>query len=149
VHDLDVFWLTELPEMRGVLSFEGHDIELLNIHLLPPRTGAYVPYFRAGTDGVVDIIRRLGARPFILAGDFNATPDSYFVARMRVLADDVWELAGHGFGATWPNGIFPVPPIRLDHVFLSRDLTATSVTVGTGSGSDHRPLIATIARRAR
>jgi len=149
VRDLDVFWLTELPEMRGVLSFQGRDVELLNIHVLPPRTSEYVPYFRQGLDGVVNIIRRLGARPFILAGDFNATPDSAFVDRMRPLGDDAWELAGHGLGATWPNGLFPLPPVRLDHVFVSRDLTAVNVAVGTGAGSDHRPLIVHVAGRAR
>jgi len=148
VRDIEVFWLAELPEMRGVLTYEGRDVELLTLHLLPPRTGAYVPYYRQGVDGLLEIVRRLGTRSFVLAGDFNATPDSAFAARMRPLADDVWELAGHGFGATWPNGVFPVPPIRLDHVFVSHDLTALDVALGVGAGSDHRPLVARIGRRA-
>lgn len=85
VRDLEVFWLTELPEMRRVMAYEGHDVELLSIHVLPPRTSEYIPYFRQGVDGVVNLIQHLGARTFILAGDFNATPDSAFAARMRPL----------------------------------------------------------------
>jgi endonuclease/exonuclease/phosphatase (EEP) superfamily protein YafD len=148
VRDLEVFWLAELPEMRGLLSYEGRDIELLTVHLLPPRTSEYVPYFRQGVDGLLEIVRRLGTHPFVLAGDFNATPDSSLAARIRPLADDAWELAGRGLGATWPNGLFSVPPVRLDHVFLSHDLTALDVAVGIGAGSDHRPLLARVARRA-
>jgi len=148
LRDLQVFSLTDLPEMRAVLSFEGRDVELLNIHLMPPRNAGYVPIYRAGTAGVMELVRGLDGRSFILAGDFNATPDSAFLAGMRTMADDSWELAGRGFGATWPNGQVPLPPIRLDHVFLSPDLTASAIQVGVGAGSDHRPLIATVARRA-
>ena len=148
LRDLQVFSLTELPEMRAVLSFEGRDVDVLNVHLMPPRNAGYVPLYRAGTAAVMDLVRGLAGRSFILAGDFNATPDSAFLAGMRKMADDSWELAGRGFGATWPNGQVPMPPIRLDHVFLSRDLTAGAISVGVGAGSDHRPLIATVARRA-
>jgi endonuclease/exonuclease/phosphatase (EEP) superfamily protein YafD len=147
VRDLDVFWTAELPEMRGVLRFEDHDIELLNVHLLPPRTLEYARYHRLGSDALLEIVRRLGGRPFIVAGDFNATPDSALAARMRDVADDAWESAGRGFGFTWPNGVFPLPPIRLDHVFVSRDLAVLGVAVGVGSGSDHRPVITELGRR--
>jgi endonuclease/exonuclease/phosphatase (EEP) superfamily protein YafD len=66
---------------------------------------------------------------------------------MRPLADDAWEVAGRGFGFTWPNGVFPLPPIRLDHVFVSRELAVVGARVGEGSGSDHRPVIVEISRR--
>ena len=149
VSELDVFWLAELPEMRGVLSFNGRSIELFNFHLLPPRSREYVPYFQTGVDGVLATARQLRARggSFIIAGDFNSTPDSRLAAGMRAVSDDAWEIAGAGFGATWPNGVFPVPPIRLDHVFLSPDLAVSHVTLGTGTGSDHLPIIADIVRQ--
>ena len=67
---------------------------------------------------------------------------------MSALADDAWDTGGRGFGFTWPNGMFPYPPIRLDHVFVSRDLGVRSARVGEGVGSDHRPVVADVARRA-
>jgi endonuclease/exonuclease/phosphatase (EEP) superfamily protein YafD len=67
---------------------------------------------------------------------------------MRELADDAWETGGRGFGFTWPNGMFQLPPIRLDHVFVSRDFGVLGARVGTGAGSDHRPVVADVARRA-
>ena len=43
---------------------------------------------------------------------------------MHDLADDAWETSARGFGPgfTWPNGLFPCPPIRIDHIFVSHDL---------------------------
>jgi endonuclease/exonuclease/phosphatase (EEP) superfamily protein YafD len=149
VRDLDVFWSAELPQMRGVLRVDDRDIELLNVHLLPPRSLDYVPYYRQGANDLVAIVQRLGGKSFIVAGDFNSTPDSSFAARMRGLSDDAWEAAGSGFGFTWPNGMFSLPPMRLDHVFVSPDLGVLRATLGVGLGSDHRPIVADVARRAR
>ena len=149
VHNLHVFWSAELPQMRGVLRVDDRDIELLNVHLLPPRTQDYVPYYRQGADELVAIVQRLGGKSFIVAGDFNSTPDSIFAARMRSLSEDAWEAAGSGFGFTWPNGMFTIPPMRLDHVFVSPDLSVVRATLGVGLGSDHRPIIADVARRVR
>jgi len=150
VRDLDVFWNAELPQLRGVLRWNDSDVELVSIHLLPPRTQDYTRDYHRGAEALLDIVRRFGAQSFIVAGDFNSTPDSDFATRMRDLADDAWEAGGRGFGSgfTWPNGMFPVPPIRLDHVFVSRDLGVLATRVGTGAGSDHRPVVADVARRA-
>ncbi|HXU02876.1 MAG TPA: endonuclease/exonuclease/phosphatase family protein [Polyangia bacterium] len=148
VRDLEVFWSAELPQLRGVLRLDDRDVELVSIHLLPPRTLDYTRYYHLGADALLDIVRRFGSRSFIVAGDFNSTPDSDFATRMRDVADDAWEAGGRGFGFTWPNGMFQLPPIRLDHVFVSRDLGVLGARVGVGAGSDHRPVVADIARRA-
>lgn len=148
VRDLEVFWSADLPQVRGVLHLDDRDVELVNIHLLPPRTLDYTRYYHLGAEALLEIVRRFGGRSFIVAGDFNSTPDSDFATRMRDLADDAWESGGRGFGFTWPNGMFSLPPIRLDHVFVSRDLGVLAVRVGDGAGSDHRPVLADIARRA-
>jgi endonuclease/exonuclease/phosphatase (EEP) superfamily protein YafD len=148
VRDLEVFWSADLPQLRGVLRLDDRDVELLSVHLLPPRTQDYTITYHKGADALLDIVRRFGSRSFIVAGDFNSTPDSDFATRMRDLADDAWEARGRGFGFTWPNGMFPCPPIRLDHVFLSHDFGVLGVRVGEGPGSDHRPVVADVARRA-
>ena len=148
VRDIQVFFSAELPQMRGVLRLDGHDIDVVNVHLLPPRTQEYTRYYHLGADALLDIVRRFGPRSFIVAGDFNSTPDSAFATQMSALADDAWEAGGRGFGFTWPNGMFQYPPIRIDHVFVSRDLGVLDVRVGDGVGSDHRPVVADVARRA-
>jgi endonuclease/exonuclease/phosphatase (EEP) superfamily protein YafD len=148
VRDIEVFWSSELPQMRGVLRLDDRDVDVVCIHLLPPRTQEYTRYYHLGAEELLGIVRRLQQRSFIVAGDFNSTPDSDFATRMRDLADDAWEAGGRGFGFTWPNGMFQIPPIRLDHIFVSRDLGVLAAQVGEGAGSDHRPVVADVARRS-
>lgn len=63
---------------------------------------------------------------------------------IRLDGTSAFNRCGRGMGASWPNGTSPVPPIRLDHIFLSRDLTCRDLARGKGAGSDHRPLVVTI-----
>ena len=45
-------------------------------------------------------------------------PARTFVTMPSRLVDDAWELAGSGPGYSWPNGVFHLPPLRLDHLTL-------------------------------
>ncbi|MDP2306882.1 MAG: endonuclease/exonuclease/phosphatase family protein [Pseudomonadota bacterium] len=145
------FELTGLPQTQATISWEGRTLALLNVHTLPPRTAEYAALHREGLDAVAAWVheRADAGDAFILGGDLNASPYSRFFGDIAGAADDAWELAGQGFGFTWPNGIFPLPSARLDHVLVSRDLTVRSIVVGTGAGSDHRPLRVEVAGRCR
>ena len=60
---------------------------------------------------------------------------------------DGFELAGHGRGSTWPvepQWMQWLPGVRIDHVFVSPQLTCTQFIVGEYDGSDHLPVIADI-----
>jgi len=135
-----------LPWPRMVIPFGVGAIELLCVHTLPPRTSEYVEGHLRQLDALADWALA-ESRTRIVSGDFNSTVWSRFHARMDERFDDAWNIAGDGFGFTWPNGLFALPPARLDHVYLTRDLTVTSMEVGRGIGSDHRPLILEIAER--
>lgn len=144
--ETDVQWVDGLPWPRMVIPFGVGAIEVLCVHTLPPRTSAYVQGHVRQLDALADWALA-DPRTRIVAGDFNSTVWSRFHARMDERFDDAWNLAGDGFGFTWPNGLFALPPARLDHLYLSRDLTVTSIDVGRGVGSDHRPLFLEIAER--
>jgi endonuclease/exonuclease/phosphatase (EEP) superfamily protein YafD len=81
-------------------------------------------------------------RPLVVAGDFNATWDMRPFQRIMGLGlSDAAVLEGHGWEMTWPRDqSFVVPYLRIDHVLVSRSLTVTSYSLGTGRGSDHRPV---------
>jgi endonuclease/exonuclease/phosphatase (EEP) superfamily protein YafD len=136
-----------LPQLEATLELHGEAVDLLNVHTLPPRIASYVEGHHEGTKAILAWVDERGDRPFVVTGDFNSTPYSRFAAAMDDRAEDAWDLAGRGYGHTAPNGLFPLPPIRLDHIYLSRSLTVTSVEMGTGVGSDHRPLIAEVGAR--
>ena len=91
----------------------------------------------------------------VVLGDFNATADH---APMRAWRDagyrDSLELVNAGWSRTWPaNGITPVPGlhlpalIQIDHVLVARTFAVTGSEVVEIDGSDHRGVLATVARR--
>jgi endonuclease/exonuclease/phosphatase (EEP) superfamily protein YafD len=80
--------------------------------------------------------------PLAIVGDFNATQHSRVYQqltkdRLRSAHED----SDRGYATTWPNGYYLVPPIRIDQVFISREVECVSIREGLGRGSDHKPLI--------
>ena len=152
VRDLDVFWSAELPQMRGVLRVDDRDVDVCQrspaaaanagIHALPTSW--------ARTRSLEHRPAPRRQRSFIVAGDFNSTPDSAFAdPACARSADDAWEAGGTRLRLHLAErACSRCPPMRLDHVFVSRDLGVRSARVGDGVGSDHRPVVADIARRA-
>ena len=129
-----------------MLDFAGRQIALYNIHLLPPKEIDWTIEQRREFADLYDQLER-EELPVILCGDFNFTLATAFAAQLRGRGlRDAHELAGRGRGSTWPVISFfrYCPGIRLDHIYLSEQLTATRSTTGTGQGSDHRPVIAEI-----
>jgi endonuclease/exonuclease/phosphatase (EEP) superfamily protein YafD len=146
LEDVSVVPMAGLPQLQATIRVDGVAVDLLDVHTLPPRIAEYVPgHRRALADIEAWAAQRSGDRPFLITGDFNATPYSRFHRRISRLADDAWELGGSGYGHTAPNGMFPLPPMRLDHIYLSPELTVREVELGRGLGSDHRPIAAVIA----
>jgi endonuclease/exonuclease/phosphatase (EEP) superfamily protein YafD len=86
--------------------------------------------------------------PDLVMGDFNATLDH---GPMRALEDagyrDSVELTNGGYQPTWPvTGRFGAYA-QIDHVLVSDDWTVTEMETAELDGSDHKPVIATVARR--
>jgi endonuclease/exonuclease/phosphatase family metal-dependent hydrolase len=82
-------------------------------------------------------------RPCILCGDFNAVPNATTYRRFTsVLRDAQRSLSGHRPRATFPSVL---PILRLDHVFVSEDVSVRGVRVPWNArsrwASDHLPLI--------
>ena len=139
------------PQTRAVIRFAGRETAVYNIHLLPPRTLEYTTESRLQFADLLDALRS-EPLPYLVAGDWNLTPDTpQHRDLLRLAARDAHDLASRGRGATWPvNSFFRhLPGLRLDHVYLSPALTAVRCEAGTGKGSDHRPVIADIAWASR
>lgn len=76
------------------------------------------------------------------AAHFNATPHTRWYQRLQTeRLRGAHEDRRRGLATTWPNGRAPVPPIRLDHVLVSPEVSVLDVREGVGEGSDHRPVI--------
>lgn len=83
-------------------------------------------------------------RPALVVGDFNLVVES-----SRFRADwggwrDTFEEVGRGTGYTWRSRWYG---LRIDHVLHDGTWRTLQHEVGPDLGSDHRPLIVTLARR--
>lgn len=82
----------------------------------------------------------------VLAGDFNATLD-HSVLRSLISTGyrDAADVAGMGFVGTWgPYDGDRIPPVTLDRVLADRRIGVEDVHVFDLTGSDHRPVMATL-----
>ncbi|MEM7205592.1 MAG: endonuclease/exonuclease/phosphatase family protein [Planctomycetota bacterium] len=82
--------------------------------------------------------------PMVVAGDFNATPRSSFVAalRERALGHAAEQVRGSA-PVTWPTTPWWRLPVRvpIDHVMCSAELRPVAFDRGPANGSDHWPVV--------
>jgi endonuclease/exonuclease/phosphatase family metal-dependent hydrolase len=119
-------------------------IRLLAVHPCNPYCGGdrWSADHRVVRKAVIDNVDH----PLVVAGDFNAVDDhGPMQALQRAGLKSATDVAGAGWLPTYPaNRPFP-PLLPIDHIMINKDLTATSVTSFTVSGTDHRGLLATLA----
>lgn len=127
----------------------GREIALYAVHLVSPGHTWLIRQNRQQVLHLSEIVRA-EKRPAIIAGDCNfsqLTPNA--AALHDVGMRSAHELIGFGLGNTWGPRWYPsinwLPGVRIDHIWLSKELTATRSEVGLDTGSDHRPVIADIA----
>lgn len=99
----------------------------------------------APTPDLIRIVRSLPADSTILSGDFNSTPWSF--ARRR--EDEAFGLIRRTRALpTWPAGRHvPFPILPIDHVYAGDGWATVKVERGPLLGSDHYPVVVTLARR--
>lgn len=86
------------------------------------------------------ILRRVGGAPgVVLMGDFNFRPDTEQYALTTQTLVDAWASAGGQPDAAWLD-----PARRIDHIFVSPDVTVEEAHYLETEASDHPPLLATV-----
>ena len=138
-----------LDTRLGGLVVETGDLSIVAAH---PSSPVYPPEWRDDQEIVVAAVEQ--HEPDLVVGDFNATLDHWPIRDVLDLGyRDSVELTNRGFQPTWPvNGTFGVlgflgPVAQIDHVLVSDDWTATETATTELDGTDHRPVVAVVARR--
>jgi endonuclease/exonuclease/phosphatase (EEP) superfamily protein YafD len=140
---------SDTPQTRTVVQIGGEDVAIYNIHLLPPIGLDYVREGHRQFDDLVNLVKDEDL-PVIVVGDLNLTETTPQHARLEDIGlRDAWDLTENGRGTTWPNNSFLrlLPGLRLDHVYVSEEIAVVDVRIGEGRGSDHRPVVADLAKR--
>lgn len=104
--------------------------------------GKLVPTFKNHQAEVQDLQNAVSASPYpvILAGDFNAVPNSYEYYHLLKNLKDVFVEVGRGSATSFHDYKFP---IRIDHVFCSESIQPVAYRVDRSAKlSDHFPVIA-------
>ena len=105
-------------EPRGiqqlVLDVHGREVAILNTHL---DVGDDDSERWSSVQEILRLEQANGARPLILCGDFNATPDSRVIKELGTTLTDPRTVAGSGGGYTVP---VEAPRERIDYIWMSK-----------------------------
>lgn len=158
--------------MQCELELPTTRVSFFNVHQMTPRHGlreldlsspitqrgstqlTHYLELRAEEAGAVRafVEENRGPFPTILVGDFNMPCESSLYQRHWFGYQNAFNVAGTGYGYSfpctrqycWPAGL---PWMRLDHILADDAWNIRSCKVGQSNGSDHRPITATIELR--
>jgi endonuclease/exonuclease/phosphatase (EEP) superfamily protein YafD len=124
------------------LDVNGTQFDLAGVHLARP---FYPELQQADIVRLTEFVQSRSG-PLILAGDFNMAP---WTVKLKTFTVTTGLRRYNTFCPTWPmrwRDIRLLPLIPIDNVFASAHFTSLGTTTGPYLGSDHRPVIADIAR---
>jgi endonuclease/exonuclease/phosphatase (EEP) superfamily protein YafD len=133
-------WVAGRPMHTVEVALGAQTLRLIGLHAPRPLNAGRYNYDEYWQQMLPLLQSQPG--PLAIVGDFNATQHSRVYQlltekRLRSAHQD----RGRGYATTWPNGYYPVPPIRIDQAFISPEVECVSIQEGRGRGSDHKPLI--------
>lgn len=133
---------SHLTFVNATYAHPGAPFEIVTIHFAHPTHPVI-------GEQIAHLERVVAARPqarMVLTGDFNATPWSQ---EMRRLDASLGLIRRDRAVATWPAQVlgrpWPLPFLPIDHVYAGREWATVKVERGPWLGSDHYPLIVTLA----
>lgn len=131
------------PTVIATLDIDGEPLHLAGTHpMIPLGQGLYSDR-NTQLASIADLFKgRDGSQ--VLVGDLNA---SLWDIHYRSLEENTGlrnARTGFGIVPTWPT-FMPFAMIPIDHVLVSDDLSVVGMRSGPRIGSDHLPLIVTIA----
>jgi endonuclease/exonuclease/phosphatase (EEP) superfamily protein YafD len=132
----------EFPTLVARITLDNAPITLISTHPMPPMTTPNYDARNTQLASIAELVNDVrGAR--VLIGDLNT---AMWGEHYRQLVDSTGlRNVREGFGTlpTWPT-FMPFAMIPIDHCLVSEELLASDVRLGTGIGSDHRPLVLTL-----
>lgn len=130
--------------IETTVLLDGKRIKVLSLHPPPPTTGelsalrdAVLRRAKDWADAQTD--------PHVIIGDLNTTPWSHAFAILTGDGQLISTLDGRGNQGTWPTHL-PMPwLLPIDHCVHSRHWVCVGREIGPETGSDHLPLLVSLA----
>jgi vancomycin resistance protein VanJ len=156
--------------VRMVMNFKGREVAVYNVHVSSPLRETDTESSTQTNNVLFNLAMRFDSTvrntqlqrllddlsreslPYIVMGDFNTSDNDPFYTRLSAAMHDSFAEAGQGLGTTWPVAAtrLNVPEVlptlvRIDYVWHSDHFRAVEAFVGPRLGSDHLPLVVTLA----
>lgn len=145
--------------LRCRVDVDGQPLTVATAHFQTPRAGLMAARHQGlgGLEGwqrnhaqrmtqTHQLARDLAAvaGPLVLAGDLNAPPASPVLATLEAVGlRNAFSLAGRGYGYSYGHSLrWGYDFLRIDHIYVSRDIDVIDSFVAAGDASDHRPVVA-------
>jgi len=131
------------PTIVATMTVDGASLTLINTHPMIPLTRPFYEARNHQIQSIADLVNQSN-RPVILMGDFNTSP---WTRPYRALEESTGlrnTQRGLGIRLTWPT-FMPLAMIPIDHALVSEDIGVVETRTGPRIGSDHLPLIITVA----
>ena len=131
---------SDLPSIVAETAHGGARLGIVLVHPFPPMNGELYDAQLRHFDAVAGRVRAF-AGPFLIMGDFNATPWSRAFVRLRGGTGTCDSRAGFGAQTSFPadGWLLRIP---IDHVLVACSIGVRERRVGPPVGSDHLPVIA-------
>ncbi len=140
--DIDAWPILKHRAIVGSFEWESRKIQLVTVHPRSVHTERR-DHHLAQMAAIAELARSLNG-PTIVVGDFNSTPWSpniHHILDSGKLRD---VRGGFGLFPTWP---VPLPVLPIDGCMVNSDFVVQDVLRGPDIGSDHYPLLVSIAFR--
>lgn len=137
-----------VPAIFTKVDCGGEAVSIIAAHPLTPMSEEYFA-LRNEEFAAINAARDTTVRdPFLLVGDLNCTPWSYYFHKLTLRSKVKNTALGFGLQPTWPTYLlgFRLP---IDHVLASDQFIATSYQVLPNLGSDHYPVYVQLALKPR
>ena len=132
-----------VPSILTSYQIDNKRINVLATHPVPPATEEMFNDRNKQLAKIGELKPKLGDY-YIVAGDLNVTPFSYYFKKMKSQLDLEEARENRGINATWPTLPWPIS-IPIDHILVAPSMEVTSFSSGELIGSDHHPVTACIS----
>jgi len=131
------------PTILATITIDNKQLTIISSHPTIPLGQELHDARNEHLESIADIVRQVSGET-VLLGDFNSSIWGTHLLQLEESTGLRNAREGFGILPSWPT-FMPFAMIPIDHVLVSENIGVEDAKTGRGIGSDHLPLIVTLA----